>query len=554
MYINLSNIPQWVLENSVFLSTLKEDCMNDDENDNYYIPFLDHYDDTFDFSHIFQKNEPYLNLDNYISIYLDIFTFLDFIGFEIPFYKLIIPKDYKHISHILFENNELYNHFVNQIVGVQHYAFHIKEFDHNIKIFDFNVRYYDDDKEIYHIDTYFKESIENDHYDWILWFIKNVNKIQNYERLLYNFDYTNVSTKTFDLLYSVNNKCYVNICEHIVKFRKSELFIKYINEMKNAYNNEALLKIAFKRNINENINTQLEFIKLMLYNGYEFNFIYEYSKCTYFSNNPLLMDYMYTNYKEKIDKNVVDICPVLHRISLKNNICNMDEKKQILNFFIVNYANVIQMEKLLHYTFKIDSNVNNSNKSQYDFDFIQYLIMCTGNMDNIYSYMIYLYFNYNPGIEGYIESCKNKELQSYDILKFRNTFKYVLSYKNVDYVDFYIKNKLYINDQFGENEYLKSVLYDVNLFKLIYNNKIGNIHLTDYLFISAYQNQNAQIILFMLQEKYVPSERIKEMIKNDYTQSVEVNNVEKNGIIEVQKFYTNAEFEYKEKMYNMICT
>ena len=58
----------------------------------------------------------------------------------------------------------------------------------------------------------------------------------------------------------------------------------------------------------------------------------------------------------------------------------------------------------------------------------------------------------------------------------------------------------------------------------------------------------------MLQEKYVPSERIKEMIKNDYTQSVEINNVEKNGIIEVQKFYTNAEFEYKEKMYNMICT
>ncbi len=538
MYINLSNIPQWVLEKSVFLKTLKDDCSSDNDNNNYYIPFLNHYDYTFDFVNVFQKNEPYLNLDNYMSIYLDLYIFLDFIGFEIPFYQLIKPKDYKHLTHILIQNNELYNHFVNQIIGIQYYAFHIKEFNN-------------DNKD--EIDIYLQKSIENDDYEWINWFIKNVDNLCNYEHILFDFDYSNVSTKTFDLLYSINYAFYPNMCEYIIKYRKSELFIKYINQIKSTYNDESLLRLAFKRKYNEDLTTHMEFVKLMLNYGYKFHFVYEYSHNTYYSNNPLLMDYMYTNYKEKIDKNFVDIYVVLHRISLENNICNMDEKKQILNFFMVNYANVIQMEKFLHYTFKIDSNVNNSNKDNYDFDFIQYLIICTENMNNIYSYMIYLYFNYNPGIEGYIKSCKNKESENYDILKFRNTFKYVLSYKNVDYVDFYIKNKLYINDQFGENDYLKNVLYDVNLFKIIYKGKIGNIHLNDYLFISAYQNQNLQIILFMLQEKYVPSERIKAMITNDYTQSVEINNVEKNGIIEVKKFYTNAEFEYKEKIYKIIC-
>jgi hypothetical protein len=52
----------------------------------------------------------------------------------------------------------------------------------------------------------------------------------------------------------------------------------------------------------------------------------------------------------------------------------------------------------------------------------------------------------------------------------------------------------------------------------------------------------------MIQEKYIPSERVKVMIKNDYMQSVDVNHVEKNGVIEVTKFYTNTQFEYKEKI------
>ncbi len=539
MYINLLNIPQWVFENSDFLSTLKEDCLNEIENNNnYYIPFLDDYDSTFDFSLIFEKNNHYLNLDNYFAIYLDIFKFIDFIGFEIPFNKLIAPKNYDNIVHLLIDNNDLYNHFVSQIVGVQHYAFHIQKFNKN---------------NMNELDIYLKKSIENDDYEWILWFIKNVNKLNNYEHILFNFDYTNVSTKTFDLLYSVNRVFYPNMCESIIKYRKSELFVKYINNIKHIYYDESLLRLAFERNPNEDLTIHMEFVKLMLNNGYKFHFVYEYSKNTYYSNNPLLMHYMYKNYKEQINKNVVDICPVLHSISFKNNICNFNEKIQILEFFITNYTKTVQMEKLLNYIFSINSKTDNLNKNIYDFDFICTLIERSGNLNNIYSYMVYLYFNYKLGIETYIESCKNKDNGNYDINKFRNTFKYVLLFRNVEYIDFYIKNKLYINDGFIESDYLKCILYDVNLFKMIYKHKIGNIQLNDSLFISAYENHNMHIILFMIQEKYVPSERVKVIIKNDYMQSVDINQVEKNGVIEVTKFYTNTQFEYKEKIYNMIC-
>ncbi len=166
--------------------------------------------------------------------------------------------------------------------------------------------------------------------------------------------------------------------------------------------------------------------------------------------------------------------------------------------------------------------------------------------------MIYLYFNHQTGIESYIENAKINN-NDYDISKFRNTFKYLLLFKNIYYIDFYIKNKLYSNDGLNENEYLKYVLYDVTLFKLIYKNKIGNIQLNDHLFISAYESYNIHIILFMIQEKYVPSLGVKKLIETDYRESMEVNKIEKNGIIEVTKYYTNTQFEYKEKIYHMIC-
>lgn len=557
MYINLSNIPEWVLENSIFLKTLKEDCIDEDENENelYYIPFLEHFDDTFDFSIIFQKDQPYLNLDNYILIYLDIFKFIDFIGFEIPFYKLIEPKDYKHISHILDENKKIYDHFIIQIKGVQHYAFHLKKFNHYIELFEHTYDFKNYDKYTHEIDDYIKESIENDDYDWLQWFIKNVNNLSEYEHLLFNFNYSNVSIKTFELLYNINKIWYSDISEYIVKYHKSELFIKYINEIKclNETKNEKLLKLAFKRRYHENVISHMEFVKLMLNNGFDFKFIPEYSKNTYYSNNPFLMNYMYENYQELINKNVIDICPVLYSISLNDNICSFEEKIGILDFFVKKYNNVIKMEKLLHYIFSLNSKNDNLNKYEFDYNFISILIERTGNSNNIYSYMIYLYFNDKVKIKSYIESCKNNDDQSYDISKFKNTFKYVLSFKNTDYIDFYIKNKLYINDGFNEKQYLKSVVYDINLFKLIYKNKIGIIDLNDNLFIYVYENNNIQILLFMLQEKYLPSERVKKLIKIDYEQSLNVNKVEKNGVIEVTKYFTNSEFKYKEKVYKMIC-
>ncbi len=539
MYINLSNIPQWVLENSLFLKTLKEDCMNDNDNDdNYYIPLLNHYDQTFDFMNVFQKNEPYLNLDNYISIYLDLYIFLDFIGFEIPFYQLIQPKDYKHISHILFENNELYNHFVNQIIGVQYYAFHIKEFN-NIKKDE--------------IDIYLQKSIENNDYEWIVWFIKNVDNLWDYEHILFNFDYSNVSTKTFDLLYNINNVCYPNICESIIKYRKSELFIKYVNKIKSTYHNESLLRLAFERQPKENLITHMEFIKLMLNNGYEFHFVYEYSKHTYYSNNRLIMDYMYENYKEKINKNVVDICPVIHYLSLNSNICTYKEKCDILDFFIINYNGIFKMEKLLQFVFKTENQISNNDKNRYDLQFILTFMERVGHSNNIYSYMLYLYFNYKPGIETYIESSKYNDI--YDIVKFRNTFKYVLTYKNVDYVNFYITHKLYSNDDnlYDNSYYIKYATYDINIFKMLYINKIGIIDLRDPIFMDAYSNSNINVILFMIQNKYVPSKYVKNMISTDYNQHLGINQVEINGVIQVEKYYTNIEFENKEKIYKMIC-
>jgi hypothetical protein len=58
----------------------------------------------------------------------------------------------------------------------------------------------------------------------------------------------------------------------------------------------------------------------------------------------------------------------------------------------------------------------------------------------------------------------------------------------------------------------------------------------------------------MLDYKYVPSNRVKLLIKSDYEESLEINNVEKRKNIEVTKYFTNAQFEYKEKIYQMICT
>lgn len=590
MYINLSNISNWVFENSNVLNTLKEDCNNSegDQNGLYYIPFLKQYDsinNPFDFSQIFQKDNAYLNLDNYLSIYLDIFQFLDFICFEIPFYKLIEPKNYINITHILNENNILKEHFEKNIKGIQHHAFHLKKFNNDIHLFekfnidthlfdyddDFLLQTYDETKYNNDIDIYIKESIELDQYDWLIWFIKDVNNLNNYGHFLFNFDYSNVSLKTFDLLYNINQVFYPNICEYIVKYRKSEIFNKYIRYIKETYNDESLFRQVFHRRINEDLISHMEFVKLMLNYGYKFHFPYEYSKNIYYSNNPLLMNYMYQNYKEKIDKNVVDICHVIHCLSLNINICTYKEKCDILDFFITNYNWIFKMEKLLQFVFQIlfsssreerdpfsrkgsertDNQLDNKNK--YDFQFILTFIEKSGHNNNIYSYMLYLYFNYKIGIETYIESSKNND--TYDISKFKNTFKYVLTYKNVDYVNLYIIYKLYSNDDNLSNnlDYIKYATYDINIFKMLYKNKIGIIDLDDTIFMDAYQNSNINVILFMIENKYIPSKYVKNIISNDYNQHTRINQVEINGVVQIEKYYTNIQFENKEKIYKMIC-
>ncbi len=568
MYIHLSNIPNWVFENSDFLQTLNENK----DGSIQYIPFLIKYDEVnnhyFDFSNIFQKTNPYLDLDNYLSIYLDIYTFLDFIHFKIPFYKLIEPKDYNHIIHILKENNELCQHFKKNIKGVQHYAFHLKKYNHHIQLFDYDYRDYDENKFTTDLDEYIKESIELDDYDWLKWFMENVNRLYDYEHILFNFDYSNVSLKTFDLLYNVSKQVYPNMCEYIVIYRKSEIFEKYVNKIKETYNNEPLLKSAFERQkwlrkndknhyyyAKEDLTTHMEFVKLMLNHGYGFHFMNEYSKNTYHSNNPLLMKYMYENYKDKIDKNVVDICPVIHQLSLNTNICTYQEKCDILDFFITNYNGVFKMEKLLQIIFRTENKLDNNDKQNYDIQFILKFIESIGQTNNIYSYMLYLYFNYNTGIESYIKNNYDSINERYDISKFTNTFKYVLIYKNVDYVNLYITYKLYSNDSelYDNAYYIKYATYDINIFKTLYKNKIGNIRLHDTIFIDAYQNSNPSVILFMLENKYVPSQTVKNIIARDYQQHIGVNEVEVNGVIQVEKYYNNAEFVNKEKIYKMIC-
>ena len=557
MYLNLWNIPNWVFENSDVLKTLKEDCIHEnDKNELHYIPFLIQYDNIeFDFSNIFQKENAYLNLDNYMLLYFDILQFLDFICFEIPFYKLIEPKDYFHLKDILDSHEELKVHFEKNIKGIQHYAFYIKKFNNNVHLFNCNndiddfLYQYNETKYNHEIDNYIKESIELDQYDWLVWFIKNIHSL-NYEHLLFNFDYSNVSLKTFDLLYNINKTCYPNICESIVKYRKSEFFHKYVKEIKKTYNDEALFRQTFERHHNEDLIKHMEFIKLMINYGYKFHFIYEYSKNTYYSNNPLLMNYMYENYKEIINKNVVDICPVIHYLCLHNNICTYEEKSDILDFFIKNYHGIFKMEKLIHFVFRIDNRLDNHDKNNYDLPFILSFIERIGYNNNIYSYILYLYFNYKVGIETYINVSKNSENNQYEVSKFANTFKYILTYKNIDYIDFYITHKLYSNDNqlYDNSYYIKYATYDINIFKMLYNNKIGNIHLNDNIFIDAYQNSNPHVILFMLENKYIPSKTVKNRIRHDYNQHIGVNQVEMNGIIEVEKYYSNHEFINKEKI------
>jgi hypothetical protein len=619
MYLNLNKTPQWVLNKSHFLKTLYENRDIDNDNDTNsltYIPFLDKYDVNYDFSKLFKNDEEYINLELFLSIYFDGLLFLDFINFEIEFYKLIEPNDYRNNTELLRDSN-IYNHFCENIKGLQLFSFNI-DLNNNLNVMSFD----------YSFKKCFKESMELDQYDWILWILNSGHLFNNnfnynyynfnfiFDNDFYDFDFTNLSLKTFNLLHHFNyifqdqqhNIFYTNIYKNIIKYRKIYIFTEYLDLIKNSNNGNGnnndidniILKNAFKRNINESLMSHFEFVKMILNCGFKFNFEYYYAKYTYYSYNYILMEYMYNNYTV-ISNSYVDICSVLNKLSLKTEYCNYDEKVSIIDFFYKYYNNLVYIEKLINNIYNITNKRNCLTLNSYnnsDINIMLYIIEKFNKKYNIYSLYLYLYYNLDDCINDYINFIKyilenDIEIEPWnedeiDINNMIDTgnisvanaanadddisaIEIKIDAKIINIKRRYFKNSFkyvllfkkyeyidfYIENKLysedSENDYLEYVINNITIFKKIYYNiKNSNNVLNDELFMSAYESRSLQVILFMFENNYVPSYYIKKNIDSDYNNMIEINKVAENNNIHIIKYYNNEEFIFVERVYNII--
>lgn len=550
MFIKKSLTPKWCLEHSLFLRKLYEDS----ENEEYiFIPILLQYDQRFNFSEIFDNDLPYIH-PRFFYIYFDAIQFLEFIQFNIPFHKLIKPQMYTFlpISDQIKENIKL------KIIGIQHYAFGFSPHKFMNQKNDFK-------KNDYLIDL--KKSIEHNQCDWLKWFIQRFqdqdfieeNPITYAEDKLFDIDFTNVSVQTFDLIKNelyMNPFAYPNVCENIIKTRNISILMKYQNEFYNSYNYESLLKIAFMKNQNENDEDQLEFIKKIIEKRGLFHFDSDTIQYTLDSNNVLLMNYIYEHYEDKMKYAVVPLYRKLYDLSRQSPKIEFKIKCNIVDFMLKRYNHVLKSAFIIDsvYIKNKDLYENQRNNSYYDYDFIYYFVKSIEQEFQGLAYSAAVLLDAKKIIENYHIHHYNKEQNSYNMNAFRNKFRIVVRCANMDYIRFYIKNRLYVNDENGYNDYLKYGSYNITIFKLLYDNGFRNLN--DELFLEVFREGECNIASFMIQQKFKPNKETLDKIKSEIEKYTKMKNLlnenSKTPFMNIQSSYNEEMYTQQLKIYNMI--
>ncbi len=540
MFIKRALLPKWCLKHSHFLNKLYED----NENEEYiFIPILLQYDQSYDFSEMFEQDLPYLR-PPFFYIYFDGLIFLDFIQFDLSFDQLLKPQMYTFLPF----SDEIKKSIKSKTTGLQHHAFGLSSYTYKDPKNDFKNK--DNLNEL-------KQSIQANQLHWIKWFIHRFedkdnigeNHILQSIDSLFDIDFTNVSVETFDLLQNelyVQPFSYPNVCENIVTKRNVQIFEKYKNKIYEFYDYETLFKIAFVKNKNESDESQVQFIEKMMLNKKLFHFDYNTIQYTLDSNNLVLMNYIYDHFYDSMKYAIMPIHKKLYNLSIKKDDISYDLKYKILDFLFEKYRNVLTSEFIIDNVYIKNNDLydHQGEDTYFDYPFITHFIKKIGMEYNSFTYTAATLLGIQNIIDNYHAHFYNSTTQSYNIIGFRNKFRLVIRSANVDNIRFFIKNRLYVNDDIGYTSYLEYASYHIDIFKLLYENGFRNIN--DDLFIEIFNQGKCDIASYVIQQKFKPSKQTMDFIKNQVERILKIKNM-KNSIDIISKFS-----DEQIKIYNMI--
>ncbi len=516
MFINLYKLPKWVLEQSDFLKTLYEEC--DSSNELSYIPFLNEYDESYDFSELFQKEKPYLDVELAILIYKDTLQLLDFFGFERPFYQWIEPKKYEWVHDSVDER--ILRHLRTQIHGVQLFAF---DFESLPKMEDMHkMRGFSVVEPLYEFEP-FRKTVQLNQLDWLEWFISHydgkgqygMNQLVEYIDYLYPTDLSTVSLETFEWLqdrFKIRPFELPALSENIIKSRNLHIFQKYRDEIAKVYQMDLLLLQAIQKNHNESNESHLNFFQKLIVN-HTFNNDYYLVRISISSENPLLVTYMFRTFHEKMTLVITPIYDKIAKLALSSAPETYFEKCALFDMFQELYPHVIGNEVFIKSTFIRHEIYDHQdpNDTYYDIAFIRYVIERSGHAFTRNAYQVALILHLQDLIDSYHQNAWSETEGSYDVRPFINQFRIVIKTGNLQNIRFYIDNHLYIHDDERSNDYLMYAIHDIRLFKLIYEygrfRNIGDTHLWE-----AFQRGKCDIVAYMIQRPYQPSSEMKKQI------------------------------------------
>ncbi len=552
MFINLHALPKWVLEKSDFLQTLLE---NDDgeSNEFTFIPFLTSYDESYDFGALFQREKPYLDLDRFLIIYYDGLIFLDFIGFQIDFYQLIEPKFYQNELIAEFKED-----LKDRILGVQHYGLRLVDFANTLPHL----------KSEFHIHRKFVQTVSHNHHDWMLWFIQILenydfeNPMTDYIEQIFHVeegheeDFRKMSVETFDLL---KNKLFIqpfnypSICENIVKSYHFPLFEKYHVEIRNAYEEEALLSCALRSKANGQM--QIHFLMKMFEKGFTFHRDHAFVQALFASNNVELYKHMHTIFYEKMKNVILPIHKKLYELAIRELHPNMtfQEKRALCDFFIEKYPNVTRSESFIRCTFENNEIYKHQMDNYYDKEFMLYVMEASNHLFERSTYKVAVVLNMQNILDKYHAHYYNPSIQKYEITAFRDQFRMIIKTGKFENMDFYIRNRLYVNDSDDYKEYLVYGLYHPMVFKYLYEKGFQDIN--DRVLQEAFDKEKVESVIYIMQKsKYKCTPQLVSYMRENIEKMEKMRGLlkEKKDSITIQLNFNEAQYKEKKKIYEIL--
>ncbi len=526
MKLYLKNIPEWVIEESQFLTSYVEDFEN---------PYIEIYlfNENIDINNkticLFEKDKKYINMDFFLQNFDFSFTFFDFLCFQKNLSEYILPKIYD----TSFLSNNQKNLLKKHLFGIQLHYFDLLP----IPVYSKNKPL---NKEL-------RITLENSHIykDWIIHYFNDY-KIRPYldkiqpdgyctefnistilrETLFETLNLENMTLEVFDYLYSINHNTLIYQCvrENLIIYRKKEIIEKYITHFQHESYYNHLLTIAFQKNGNENEFTHLQFVQFLLENGFLFHYNFNYFDNAYTSNNLLLINYIYEKYKDDSKSYSNIIYSVLYKLSLKKNpICTNSNKYLYYEFIHQNHLNLVSSNQFIEKIYSSVVKTAYKNSDFYDFDFIDYIIQKSNNIYNYYTLIIHILLKREDKINEFINMCLLK-MNDIVFLKnaLKNTMKYIIQYENIEYVSIYLTNKFYIYDV--DKEYLSYSLENYEIYKLLYDSGMDKymnypissrygiiFYMINYGNIEKYETY-LKIAFHMYQNGFVPNEDIKDKL------------------------------------------